>query len=360
MRLFRLSRISGALAIAALTAIVACRSSYSGYSDSGYSGSSMGVAARSEPVEMPAPAPALAPAPAPRPVVEVTPPPQDAESASRPAELEAFATPEAAMNAVAVAAEAGDHDRMKTLFGHDCGDVVGSDDAPADGDDCVRVARMIREQVTFENGGERTIAVIGKDQWRFPVPLEKGERGWQFDVDGGRDELDTREIGRHEILTVDTLEEIAEAQREFAAESRAGQPQGYAQNFASKQGARDGLYWHAAEGEKTSPIGPLVAAASIDSPSSDGAEPKPFNGYLFKMLHGRHGAGPSKTEGAESRPQGCGALAFPAEYGVTGVMTFMVDQSGIVFEKDLGPETRALVGAITAYAPDSTWKPTKR
>jgi hypothetical protein len=352
MRLSRLSRMFSALSIAALAAIVACRSSDSGYST--------GVVARSEPVETSVPAPALAAVPAPRQVAEVTTQPQDAESASRPIELMAFATPEAAMNAVATAAEAGDHARMTALFGHDCGDVVGSDDAPADGDDCVRVARMIREQVAFENVGERTIAVIGKDQWRFPVPLEKGDRGWQFDVDGGRDELDTREVGRNEILTVDTLEEIADAQREFAAESRAGQPQGYAQSFSSKEGARDGLYWHAAEGEKTSPLGPLVAAASIDSQSSDGAEPKPFNGYFFKMLHGRHAADPSKTEGAASRPHGCGALAFPAEYGVTGVMTFMVDQSGIVFEKDLGPETPEKVRAIAAYGPDSTWSPTKK
>ena len=221
------SRISSVLAIAALAAVVACHSSYSGYSDSGYSGSSTGVVARSEPVETSAPAPALAPVPPPGADGRRQSPPQDAEAASRPVELIAFATPEAAMIAVATAAEAGDHDRMTALFGHDCGDVVGSDDAPADGDDCVRVARMIREQVTFENVGERTVAVIGKDQWRFPVPLEKGDRGWQFDVDGGRDELDTREVGRNEILTVDTLEEIAEAQREYAAQKREpGSPRG--------------------------------------------------------------------------------------------------------------------------------------
>ena len=355
----RLSRISSMIAIAALAAVVACHSSYSGDSGSGYAGSSTGVVARSEPTESSVPAPALAAAPSPVMMVDGKSPPQDAEAASRP-EQAAFATPEAAMIAVAAAAEAGDHARMTALFGHDCGDVVDSDDKPADGDDCVRVARMIREQLTFENVGERTVAVIGKDQWRFPVPLEKADRGWQFDVDGGRDELDTREVGRNEILTVDTLEEIAEAQREYAAQKRAGQPEGYAQSFSSKEGAHDGLYWHAANGEKTSPIGPLVAAASIDSPPSDGAQPKPFNGYLYKMLHGRHRSEPSKTEGAESRPHGCGALAYPAEYGATGVMTFMVDQSGIVFEKDLGPDTAQKVRSITAYAADSTWKPTKR
>jgi hypothetical protein len=290
--------------------------------------------------------------------------PQDADApATRPAELAAFATPEAAMLAVAAAAENGDRDRMLALFGHDCGDVIGSGEPGEDGDDCLRVARMIRERVTFDDGaGERTIAVIGKDEWRFPVPLEKSDRGWTFDVDGGRDELDSREIGRNEILTVETLEEIAEAQRERAAQMVDGKPMGYAERFVSQEGGHDGLYWPSKEGAKPSLIGPRLAEAVADPSGANGAEPRPFNGYLFKMLHGKHAAEPAKGTGmAESRPvDGWGALAYPAEYGVTGVMTFMVDQSGIVFEKDLGEQTPDAVSAITRYEPDVSWKPVRR
>jgi hypothetical protein len=275
-----------------------------------------------------------------------------------------FESPEAAMLAVAAAAEAGDHDRMTKVFGHDCHDVVESDDRTADGDDCARVARMIRERLAFEDAAEgRKIAVIGLAEWRFPVPIAKTGRGYEFDLDRGRDELGTREIGRNELLTIAALEELAEAQHEYAAESREGKRRGFADRFVSQNGsARDGLYWTPAEGEKASPIGPLLAAAAAESGPS-AREPKPFNGYVYKMVK----PAPLPADGKETRPvpdarptHGCGAVAWPAEYGVTGVMTFIVSHAGIVFEKDLGPDTAAQAQAMTTFDPGPGWRPTRR
>jgi hypothetical protein len=212
---------------------------------------------------------------------------------------------------------------------------------------------MIRERLSFHGPDARTVAVIGKASWRFPVPIVRHGSGWAFDLDQGQEELLTREIGRNELLTIEALEEYAEAQREYATESRDGRPRGFARRFESTDGKRDGLYWKAADGEKGSLVGPLLAAAANESGKDP---PAAFNGYRYRMLEG----GCRIRHAVESRPTvGCAALAWPAVYGLTGVMTFMVNQAGIVLEQDLGPDTNERVKAIGWFELDPGWKPSR-
>jgi hypothetical protein len=272
-----------------------------------------------------------------------------------------FPSAESALLAVAAAGEAGDHDRIAAIFGHGCEDLVASeDDDPEAGDDCARVATMIRERLEFEDGpGGRRFAVIGNDRWRFPIPVAKSGGGWTFDVEAGREQIRTIEIGRNELSTVEALEELMEAQREYAAESRDGQPRAFAAKFASGDGRHDGLHWKGGPESRPSPIGPDLAAAA-----DDGGGAVPFHGYYYKPLTGQGKSAPggeySYRDADGRQTGGCGALAWPAEYGASGVMTFVVNHAGIVFEKDLGADTAAKVKAITTFDPDATWAPVKR
>jgi hypothetical protein len=192
------------------------------------------------------------------------------------------------------------------------------------------------------------------------LPLVLNEGRWRFDVAGGREELLNRRIGRNELLVLASLHAYVDAQREYLAGGWAGKPPAYARRFLSSEGARDGLYWPAVEGEEESPLGPLYAEAA--SSHAQEAGPQPFHGYYFRILEAQ---GPSAPGGARSYldkkerlTRGFAAIAWPAKHGNSGVMTFKVNQQGIVFQKDLGPETEAAVAAIEAYDPDESWHPT--
>jgi hypothetical protein len=308
---------------------------------------------------MPVPAPvAEASTPLPEPTALV--PRDEAPSEASQPSLAAFESPEAAMLAVAGAAESGDHAREVEIFGQGCHDMIDSGDDDADRDDCHRVAAMIREHLEFEDGAAgRKSAVIGKDRWRFPIPLAKSERGWGFDLDSGRDQLLSRAIGSNELFTANTLEEYIAAQNEYAAASPEGRPHSFAARIRSTAGKQDGLYWEGASGKPL--VGPSLAAAAYDESRESGADPVPFHGYFYKALHGQGKAAPGGEVsylGKDGRmTEGCGALAWPASHGETGVMTFMVNHAGIVYEKDLGPNTAEIAPTITVFAPDETWKP---
>lgn len=295
-------------------------------------------------------APALPP---PAPAVVVA--PSNGDGAAPPAEGGVFESPEAAMLAIASAAEAGDFDRIKAIFWRDCEDMIEPQDERDDEDDCVHVAAMIRERLAFDDldGGLRKVAVIGKDAWRFPIPLFRMDRAWVFDLAEGQERILTIEIGRNELLTIGALEEYADAQREYSFGTGDGKPRGYARRFRSTDGRRDGLHWPTRDGEKQSPLGPLFARAANESIEGP---PAAFNGYRYKMLKD----GCRFPSSVESRPSvGCAALAWPAVYGITGITTFMVNQAGIVFEKDLGPDTEKIVSSLSAFEPDDSWKPSR-
>jgi hypothetical protein len=209
---------------------------------------------------------------------------------------------------------------------------------------------------------------VGHDDGPFANPLMKEKGGWYFATDVGRAELVNRRIGRNELRTIQVSREYVSAQREYAR--RRAEETGvreYAQRIRSTPGKRDGLYWEVGEDEEESPIGPLFAAASgagydVAENPGRGRESQPFYGYVYRVLHA---AGPSAPGGAGSYIKdgrmtgGFALLAYPVRYGASGIMTFQVNEQGIVFEKDLGPRTAEIASRIRAYDPDLSWHPTE-
>jgi hypothetical protein len=284
-----------------------------------------------------------------------------AVAACSPAPPGTFATPEEAVAALGDLAGSGDLKRVEEMFGAEGVELFQSGDEAADREDALRVKAMIAEKVAFEDLDDTTkAAVLGNEAWWFPLPLVLEDGRWRFDVAGGREELLNRRIGRNELYALASLHAYVDAQREYLAGGYAGDPPAYARYVRSSDGARDGLYWPVAEGEKESPLGPLIAEAALTRPRE--AAPMPFHGYYFRILEAQ---GPSAPGGARSYldkkgrlTHGFAAVAWPSKYGNSGIMTFQVNQQGIVFQKDLGAETEAAVAAINAYDPDETWDPT--
>ncbi len=273
-----------------------------------------------------------------------------------------FATPEDAMVAVADIAGKGDTKAIDEIFGPGATEVIYSGDSVADHEDGLRVGEMIRDRVEIIEGENEAIAFVGEDGWPFPIPLVRAGGGWQFDLAAGRDELLSRRIGRNELLTIDTLHALVDAQAEYRSIGRDGNPAAYAQKLWSTDGKQDGLYWPTREGEPESPIGPLVAEAAAAGYQRSQGVPQPFHGYYYRILDGQ---GPDAPGGRRSYldPQGrmtggFAAVAWPASYGNSGIMTFVVNEIGVVFQKDLGPGTDSVVDAITRFNPDDSWEPT--
>ncbi len=273
-----------------------------------------------------------------------------------------YSSPEEAMQAVADVAGTGDRQRVEEIFGPEALEVISSGDPVADRADGLRVKQMILDRVEFEGSEDEVVAVVGDDRWPFPIPLVRTGSGWRFDLEAGEEELLNRRIGRNELQIIATLREYVHAQREYASIGRDGHPSTYAQKVRSTAGHHDGLYWPVAEGDPESPLGELVAdavEAGYAASADDG--PRPFHGYYFRILT-RQGAGApgGERDYVNSRglmTAGFAAVAWPATYDNSGVMTFLVNHLGIVFEKDLGPNTDKTVRSIRSYDPDDTWAP---
>jgi hypothetical protein len=279
--------------------------------------------------------------------------------------VKAFATPQAAMEAVAAVCGTHDREQVEAIFGQGATEVIWSGDDVADLEASKKVQALIEERVSFEEQSESvTVADLGKDEWPFPIPLVKTASGWKFDLAKGKDELLSRRIGRNELETVDTLYEYVEAQKEYFAKGRDGNPPAYAQKVRSSDAKQDGLYWETAEGEDPSPFGELIAEASKAGYGPSKGDPQPFHGYYYKILTAQ---GPNGPEGSRNYLDGNGlmtrgfaAIAWPASYGNSGITTFIVNESGIVFEKDLGKDTETVAPTIAVYDPDKSWKPSPR
>jgi hypothetical protein len=272
-----------------------------------------------------------------------------------------FATPEEAVHRLMVAAE--DDGAAEELLGAGGFSLLRSGDDVADRADIDAVAALVREQLTFEDLGQgRKLALLGRERWELPIPLVQEAGAWRFDVDAGREEVLNRRIGRNELSTIATLRELAEAQREYAAEGHDGKPPAYARRLLSSAGRHDGLYWPTAEGEAPSPLGPLVAEASREGYGGGDAQPNPYHGYLYRLLtaQGKNAPGGARSylDGKGQLTGGFAVVAWPTTYDNSGVMTFLVNQQGIVFQKDLGPDTGRVVESIQAYDPDASWTPT--
>jgi hypothetical protein len=275
----------------------------------------------------------------------------------------AFDNPEDAMRAVAELASISNPVRAEAVFGDSGVALLKSGDPVADRADAQRVLHAIREKVVFEDRDANTkVALLGKDGWPFPIPLVSDEHGWRFDAEAGRVELEKRRIGRNELTTLAVLHEYVYAQREYRSTAHDGRPPAYAGKLISSEGAHDGLYWPVAQAEPASPLGPLIAAAAREGQARDQGQLTPFHGYYFRILaaQGQRAPGGEKNYVDEHglMTGGCALLAWPAQYGESGVMTFQISAHGLVFQRDLGPSTEAAAARIRRFDPDDTWSPT--
>src|SRR5206468_5012650 len=272
-----------------------------------------------------------------------------------------FASPAEASRALFLAAQAGDPTALLKIFGPDGKEIVSSGDPMEDKnsrDQFVRKYQEMNRLVEEPNGTVRLY--IGAENWPMPIPLVNKSGAWYFDTGAGREEILFRRIGRNEIAAIRVLHELVDAQKEYYSEPRDNAVKQYAQKFVSDQDKHNGLYWKTSNGEAESPIGPLVAYASSEGyPKDPNFGPGPFQGYYYGVLtrQGKNASGGAKNYIVNGNmTRGFAFLAYPAEYGASGVMSFIVDQDGIVYQKDLGPNTANLAKALSVYDPDKTWE----
>jgi hypothetical protein len=272
-----------------------------------------------------------------------------------------FHTPEEAVSALVAALEKNDLPQLKSLLGPSSHALLDSGDAVQDaGDRAGFLASYGAKNAIVDDGADRKVLVIGEDDWPMPVPLVKRDGKWVFDGEAGIDELIYRRVGANELGAIDVCRGFVSAQREYAAEGRDGDPPGiYALKLVSDDGLHNGLYWPTAEDEPASPAGPFVAAAAAEGyrRSADGPR-QPYHGYYYRMLYSQ---GTNANGGARDYfkdgllTEGFALVAWPADYGSSGVMTFIVNQDGVVFQKDLGEDTATAVESIQTFDPDSSW-----
>jgi hypothetical protein len=272
-----------------------------------------------------------------------------------------FASPASAAAALVGAARADNLKEMSAILGPAGKQIISSSDAVADNNAREDFTRRYDQmhRVAYDNQG-RVILYVGADNWPFPIPIIKRGDGWVFDTAAGKDELLDRRVGRNELYTIDVLQELADAQQEYAAtQGKSSGEAVFAQKIFSDTGKRNGLYWPTSGEEPESPIGPLIADAAAEGYKRDpSGRAVPFHGYYYKVLTGQGADAPGGAQdyvvdGKMTR--GFAFLAYPAEYRESGVMTFMIDKQGVIVEKDLGADTEKIAPAITTFNPDASW-----
>jgi hypothetical protein len=274
-----------------------------------------------------------------------------------------FARPEDAVKKLAEAVKAQDAaPQLEDIFGSDSRATLLSGDPVADRRNREVIAVAMSEGWTLNatNSNTREL-VIGNEKWPFPIPLVKDSRGWWFDTVAGKEEIRDRRIGRNELSTIDTLRAYCDAQREYAQQGRDGGPAGvYAQQIKSDPGKHNGLYWPRGNAkEADSPLGEFVATASAEGYGTNKEGAAPYHGYFYRILKKQ---GPAASGGAKdyitngTMSGGFAMIAFPADYGNSGIMTFLVGPDGVVYQSDLGNDTKTTAGAIAAYDPGSNWQ----
>ena len=275
-----------------------------------------------------------------------------------------FATPEAAVAALAAAASAMDTNALRVIFGSAVAELENPDRVQATNDLNEFAAAFSQTNRLDPVSDSKLVLEIGAGFWPFPVPIVKRDGQWYFDTEEGKDELLNRRIGKNELSTLQSVRAYVAAQREYAAKDRDGdEVLKFAQKFASTPGKKDGLYWPPDLDGEISPLGPLVAQAQAQgygaSPRAEGAEPQPFHGYFFKILTREGKAAPGGKYNYIINGNmigGFALVAWPAEYGDSGIMTFIVNQQGRVYQKDLGTRTAKSAAAMKEYNPDKTWR----
>lgn len=274
-----------------------------------------------------------------------------------------YASAEEAVTALIEAVRSDDPvEAIVEVLGPDGEDIASTGDPVADEDRRERFLAAFEEShsIEQEEDGAATL-VVGNDEFPFPIPIVSAEGKWRWDTETGLDEILSRWIGENELSTIEVMGAFVAAQLEYAERERvAGAGIQYARRLLSRDGKKDGLYWPAAEGEDESPMGPLIAQAQREGYKlKTGEDQRAYHGYVYRMLYGQgsHAEGGAMDFIVQDRMiGGFGLIATPAEYGISGVMTFIVNQDGVVFEKDLGPESAAEAKRIKLFDPDDTWQ----
>jgi hypothetical protein len=271
-----------------------------------------------------------------------------------------FASPREATDALVASVQSGNIQDIVAVLGKDAKEIASSGDDVADAAARKRFldAYDAKHEIRQADDGA-FVLYIGEEDSPFPLPIVQDAGKWRFDTAAGIEEILDRRIGANELAVVKVLQSYVDAQREYAEVDRDGKGPQYAQRLLSSEGKRDGLYWPTAEGETESPFGPLIAEALAEGYRKQSNEPQPYHGYLFRILtsQGNDAAGGERDYVVGGRMiGGFSLIAAPAEYGNSGVVTFLVDQDGIVFEKDLGPDTATAAAQINSFNPDATWK----
>lgn len=275
--------------------------------------------------------------------------------------VEVFATPDEASAALLATAKADDQMAALAIFGPDSKDLIFSGDAVEDKNaDEAFVARygVMHRWRRLTDGGQ--VLVVGADNFPFPIPLKKNSEGkWFFDTAAGKEEILNRRIGRNELAIIDVCEAVGRAQTEYYSQLHDGASRKqYALKFISDPGKQDGLYWQSSPGQPESPLGPLVAFATSEGYSVKPNAHSPFHGYYFHMLKGQSEKAPggAKNYVVDGKMTGGFAfVAYPAKYGDSGVMSFMINQNGVLLQKDLGKTTTETATAMSEFDPDAAW-----
>jgi len=272
-----------------------------------------------------------------------------------------FTTPEEASKALLEATKSEDHTALRDIFGPEVDDIL-SGDKVQEASELATFSKAIAQMCNLsKEGDDKVILNIGSENWPFPIPLVKKDGQWQFDVAAGKEEILNRRIGRDELNTIDVMQNYVAAQRDYAAVDRDGSGVlKYAQKIISTPGKQDGLYWEATDESGQSPFGPQIAKATEEgySAKKKSEDPVPYHGYYYKVLKAQSAAAPGGKYNYVINGNmiaGFALVSWPSIYGQSGIMTFIVNQQGKVYQQDLGPKTAALVSAMKEYNPDKGW-----
>jgi hypothetical protein len=271
-----------------------------------------------------------------------------------------FPSADAAGNALLDAAKSGDQNALIAIFGPESKNLISSGDAVQDKaaiDSFVAAYPVMHRWRTMKDGAQ--LLIVGADNFPFPIPLRKNSAGqWFFDTAAGKDEVLVRRIGRNELAVIAICGALADAQAEYFSQTHDGSTKQYALKFISDSGKQNGLYWESPEGQPQSPLGPMAAFATDEGYRVKPNGHVPFHGYYFRMLskQGDHAPGGAKDYVVDGKMVGGFAfVAYPAEYGNSGIMTFLINQDGVLLQKDLGKTTAETASAMSEFNPDSSW-----
>jgi hypothetical protein len=276
---------------------------------------------------------------------------------------ESFASPEDAVTALVRALQANDAKELRAILGPNSDKLISSGDPVADMNARQRFLDGYMAKHTLSSRGDgQQVLVVGPDDWPLPIPIVRTGDAWRFDATEGAEEVVDRRIGQNELLTIRALLAAVEAEQDYFDRVKRGSGTGaYAQRMLSQPNSQDGLYWDVDPGEAPSPLGPLIEQARSEGYPGEmtpAGVPVPYHGYLYRVLKAQ---GPNAPGGAQNymrdgqMTEGFAIVAWPAAFENSGIMTFVVDQEGIVFQKDLGPNTAKIAGGIMSFDPDVTW-----